>query len=326
MKKTLFSGVKPTGRLTLGNYIGAIGNWQVMQQEFNSIFCVADLHSLTVEIDPKELNDNSYGVLAAYLACGLDPEKSTIYFQSQLPAHTELCWLLNCVATFGETSRMVAFKEKAAHKDSVSVGLFDYPILMAADILLFDSEVVPIGEDQRQHLELARTLANRFNSKYGKTFVVPEGRYQTIGAKIQNLQNPASKMSKSDDDTSGNIMLEDSPETIRKEIKRAVTDSGDTIVASKDKPGITNLLNIYCALSHMSIKEAEAHFAGKSYGQLKSELADLVVDTLKPVQDRMAQLLSNRAELDEIVRKGAEKVRIQAERKVREVKTKMGLI
>lgn len=325
-KKILYSGAKPTGRLTLGNYIGAVGKWGKMQEDYNSIFCVADLHSLTVNVDPKELKDNSYAVMANYLACGISPEKSVLYFQSQIPAHCELCWLLNCVATMGEASRMTAYKEKAQNNQSVSVGLFDYPMLMAADILLYNSNIVPIGEDQRQHLELARNLAIRFNNKYGETFVVPEGFYQTVGAKIYNLQDPVHKMSKSDVDDSGNIMLEDEPDIIRQKIKRAVTDSGNEIVAREDKPGVTNLLSIFSSLSGMSIKDAEKHFEGKNYGVLKNEVADIVVETLRPVQEKFNYYMSNKDEIERIAKLGAEKIMAQAESKVKEVKQKMGLV
>lgn len=326
MKDTLFSGAKPTGRLTLGNYIGAVGNWQFMQNEYNSIFCIVDLHSLTVKIEPEVLTGNSYAVMATYLACGLSPEKSTLYFQSQLSAHSELCWLLNCVANMGETSRMTAYKGKAHNKDSVSVGLFDYPILMAADILLFGTKYVPIGEDQRQHLEMARNLAIRFNNKYGETFVVPEGIYPKVGAKIYNLQEPTKKMSKSDSDNSGNILLEDDLDLIRQKIKRAVTDSDNLIKASESKAGVTNLLTIYSALAHISIQEAEKHFEGKNYGALKNEVADIVVDTLRPVQEKMNYYMSHKDEIRKIAEQGADKVRAIADAKVKEVKKKMGLI
>lgn len=326
MKEVLFSGAKPTGRLTLGNYIGAVGNWTAMQDKYNSIFCIADLHSLTVKIEPKELTDNSYAIMSTYLACGLTPEKSTLYYQSQLSAHTELCWLLNCVASMGETSRMTAYKEKAHNKNSVSVALFDYPILMAADILLFGTKYVPIGEDQRQHLELARDLAIRFNNKYGETFVVPEGIYPKVGAKICNLQNPTKKMSKSDEDTSGSILIEDDLDLIRQKIKRAVTDSDNQIKASEEKTGVTNLLTIYSALSKITIKEAEKHFEGKNYGALKNEVADIVVATLKPVQEKFNYYMNHKEEIRKIAQQGVEKVRAIADAKVIEVKKKMGLI
>ncbi len=326
MKKIQFSAAKPTGRLTLGNYIGAVNNWISMQEEYNSIFCVADLHSLTVKIEPDELRDNSFAVMANYLAVGLDPKKCVLYYQSQLPAHPELCWEMNCITSMGEASRMTAYKEKAQKNQNVSVGLFDYPMLMAADILLFDTDYVAIGEDQRQHLELARDLAIRFNNKYGNTFVVPEGIYPKVGAKIYNLQNPIRKMSKSDDDNSGNILLEDDIDLIRQKIKRAVTDSGSEIVAREDKPGVTNLLNIFSVLSKMSIKEAEKYFDGKNYGCLKNEVAELVIETLKPVQQKFKYYMSHKEEIIDIAKEGVEKVREQAENKVKLVKEKMGLI
>lgn len=326
MKKTLFSAAKPTGRLTLGNYLGAVENWVQMQDDYNSIFCVADLHSLTVPIEPSVLNDNSNAVFANYLACGLNPDKCVIYFQSHLKAHTEMGWLLNCLTHFGEANRMVAFKEKMQQKKEVLVGLFDYPILMAADILIHDAEVVPIGEDQRQHLELARTLAQRFNNKYGETFKIPTGLYPKIGAKIYDLQNPTKKMSKSDEDTSGTILLEDNPDVIVAKIKRAVTDSDTRIIASEDKPGVTNLLTIYSKLTNKTIKEAEQHFEGANYGKLKAETAEAVVETLKSVQDKFNYYMTHKDEMYAIAKQGVEKVAKYATNKVDVVKEKMGLI
>ncbi len=327
MKDRLYTAAKPTGRLTLGNYIGAVDNWLQMQEKYDSIFCVADLHSLTVEIDPKELKDNSYAVLANYLACGLDPNKCTLYYQSQIPAHTELCWLLDCVASMGEANRMTAYKEKAQEKKNVSVGLFNYPMLMAADILLYDAKYVPIGEDQRQHLELARNLAIRFNNKYGETFVVPTGVYQKVGAKVYNLQNPTKKMSKSDFDNSGNILLEDPIDVIKQKIKRAVTDSDSKIVYDpENKPGVSNLLSIYSVLTKKSMKECEKFFEGQNYGALKKEVTDAVVSTIEPIQQKFNYYMNNRDELEKIAKIGAEKIRKIAEEKVKLVKEKMGLI
>ncbi len=326
MKEKMFSAVKPTGRLTLGNYIGTMKNWAKMQEDYDCIFCVADLHSLTVHIDPEELRQNSYALMAVYLACGLSPDKGPLYYQSQIPAHSELCWLLNCVANVGETNRMTAYKEKAHNKDGVSVGLFDYPILMAADILLFDTKYVPIGEDQRQHMEMARNLAIRFNNKYGETFVLPEGVYQKTGSKITNLQNPTKKMSKSDCDDSGNILLEDDLDIVRQKIKRAVTDSGSEIKVAKDKPGVTNLLSIYSSLSGLTLQECEKHFAGKNYGALKNEVADIVVNTLQPFQEKFRYYLERPTEIEKIATRGAEQLRERANKKVLEVKRKMGLI
>jgi len=326
VKKTMFSGAKPTGRLTLGNYIGAVKNWKEMQEEYNAIFSIVDLHSLTVDIAPEVLKDNSYAALANFMACGLDPKKSAIYMQSHIDCHAALGWLLNCITWFGEAQRMTQFKEKKLKGTNVSVGLFDYPVLMAADIMLFDADVVPIGEDQRQHLELARTLATRFNNKYGKTFVVPEGYYPKIGAKVCDLQNPTKKMSKSDEDTSGIILLEDSPEVIRSKVKRAVTDSDSRIVFAKDKPGISNLLTIYSALTGNSIKASEAHFVGKGYGDLKREVAEVVIETLAKPQQEFKRLMSDKGELDRIAKTGADRLRCQAEAKLKQARDKMGLI
>jgi len=327
MKKNLFTAAKPTGRLTLGNYIGAVDNWKKMQEENNSIFCVADLHSLTVNIDPQELRSNSYAVMANYLACGLDPKKAVLYYQSQIPAHTELCWLMDCMTSMGEASRMTAYKEKASNKNMVSVGLFNYPMLMAADILLYDTDLVPIGEDQRQHLELARNLAIRFNNKYGETFVVPQGVYQKVGAKIYNLQNPTKKMSKSDFDNSGNILLEDSIDLIKQKIKRAVTDSESEIrFDPQNKPGVSNLMSIYSVLTKKDMKEVEKFFEGKNYGALKGEVTDVVVETLAPVQEKFNYYMANTDEIIKIAQNGAERIREKAENKIKLVKQKMGLI
>ena len=327
MKDKLYTAAKPTGRLTLGNYIGAVDNWLMMQDKYDSIFCVADLHSLTVDIDPKELKDNSYAVMANYLACGLDPKKCTLYYQSQIPAHPELCWLLDCITSMGEASRMTAYKEKAQNKNKVSVGLFNYPMLMAADILLYDAKYVPIGEDQRQHLELARNLAIRFNNKYGETFVVPTGVYQKVGAKIYNLQNPTKKMSKSDFDNSGNILLEDPIDVIKQKIKRAVTDSDTKIVFDQEnKPGVSNLLSIYSVLAKKSMKDCEKFFEGKNYGALKKEVTDVVVSTIEPIQQKFNYYMKNRQEIEKVAKNGAEKIQKIAEEKVKLVKEKMGLI
>ncbi len=327
MKDKLYTAAKPTGRLTLGNYVGAVDNWLKMQEEYDSIFCVADLHSLTVLVDPKELKDNSYAVMANYLACGLDPKKCTLYFQSQIPAHPELCWLLDCITSMGEASRMTAYKEKAQNKNNVSVGLFNYPMLMAADILLYDAKYVPIGEDQRQHLELARNLAIRFNNKYGETFVVPQGVYQKVGAKIYNLQNPLKKMSKSDFDNSGNILLEDSLDEIKKKIKRAVTDSDSKIIYDpENKPGVSNLLSIYSVLTKQNMKSCEAFFEGKNYGALKNEVTNAVISVIEPIQEKFKFYMNNKDEIENIAKEGAEKIRAQAEKKVKLVKEKMGLL
>ncbi len=327
MKERLYTAAKPTGRLTLGNYVGAVDNWLKMQEEYDSIFCVADLHSLTVNIDPKELRDNSYAVMANYLACGLDPNKCTLYYQSQVPAHTALCWLLDCVTSMGEASRMTAYKEKAQSNKNVSVGLFNYPMLMAADILLYDAKYVPIGEDQRQHLELARNLAIRFNNKYGETFVVPQGVYQKVGAKIYNLQNPTKKMSKSDFDNSGNILLEDPIDVIKQKIKRAVTDSDSKIIYDpENKPGVSNLLSIYSVLAKKSMKECEAFFDGKNYGALKNEVSDIVIATIEPIQQKFMYYMNNKDEIEKIATQGAERIEAEADKKVKLVKERMGLI
>lgn len=325
-KQILYSATKPTGKLTLGNYIGAIKSWREMQENNDCLFCVADLHSLTIDIDRKELNDNTYSQLATFLAFGLDPKKSIIYVQSQVHEHAELGWIMNCTTYFGEASRMTQFKDAKAKNKNITVGLFVYPMLMAADILLYNTAVVPVGIDQMQHVEIARDIAERFNSKYGETFVVPKGVIPKSGAKIMGLLDPAKKMAKSGDNDNDVIYIEDDDDTIRRKFKRAVTDSENCIKYSETKPGVSNLLTIYSAMKNISIEEAEKHFEGCGYGELKTQTAEAVIEVLTPVRNKLQELKQNRAYLDEVARDGARRASELARRKLQNVYKKVGLV
>lgn len=325
-KQILYSATKPTGKLTLGNYIGAIKSWREMQENNNCLFCVADLHSLTIDIDKKELNDNTYSQLATFLAFGLDPKKSIIYVQSHVHEHAELGWIMNCTTYFGEASRMTQFKDAKAKNKNITVGLFVYPMLMAADILLYDTAVVPVGIDQMQHVEIARDIAERFNSKYGNTFVVPKGVVPKSGAKIMGLLDPTKKMAKSGDNDNDVIYIEDDDDTIRRKFKRAVTDSENSIKFSETKPGVSNLLTIYSAMKNITIEEAEQHFVGCGYGELKTQTAEAVIEVLTPVRNKLQELKQNRAYLDEVAREGARRASELARRKLEKVYKKVGLV
>lgn len=325
-KEILYSATKPTGKLTLGNYIGAIKNWKEMQDKYNSIFCVADLHSLTINIDKQELKDNIYAQIATFLAFGLDPEKSIIYCQSQVPEHAELGWIMNCLTYFGEASRMTQFKDAKVKNKNISVGLFTYPMLMAADILLYDTNVVPVGVDQMQHVEICRDIANRFNTKYGETFVIPRGIVPKTGAKIMGLQDPTKKMAKSGDNDNDVIFIEDDDETIMRKFKRAVTDSLNRIKYCDEQPGVSNLLTIYSSMKNISIEKAEEHFANKGYGDLKLETANAVIEVLNPVRKKMLELKQNKKYLEEVMKVGAEKASRLARRKLEKVYKKVGLV
>lgn len=325
-KKVLYSATKPTGKLTLGNYIGAIKSWKEMQENNDCLFCVADLHSLTIDMDRNELNENIYAQLATFIAFGLDPEKSTIYVQSHVSEHAELGWIMNCMTYFGEASRMTQFKDAKAKNKNITVGLFAYPMLMAADILLYDAAVVPVGVDQMQHIEIARDIAMRFNSKYGETFVVPKGVVSKSGAKIMGLLDPTKKMAKSGDNDNDVIYIEDDDDTIRKKFKRAVTDSENNICFSESKPGVSNLLVIYSAMKGISVEEAEAHFKGCGYGELKTQTAEAVIDVLTPVREKLKSLKADKEYLLSVAKKGAEKAREIARKKLKEVYEKAGLI
>ncbi len=326
-RQRVFSGIQPSGRSHLGTYLGALKNWVSVQDDHDCLFCIVDLHALTVPQDPKVLRANVREMAALYVAVGLDPEKSVIFRQSRVSEHTELAWLLNCVARVGELSRMTQFKDKAQKggADSASVGLYDYPVLQAADVLLYNAHLVPVGEDQRQHLELMRTLARRFNGLYGETFVVPEPMILDVGARVMALDDPTSKMSKSAPTPAGYVELLDEPDVVRRKIRRAKTDSGSEVVSSPEKPAITNLLNIYAGLAGRPVPDIEADYEGKGYGDFKKDLGEVVVEALSPIRERALELLDDPKELDDLLESGAERARDVAHATLRDAWTRMGL-
>ncbi len=323
----VFSGIQPSGNLHLGNYLGALKNWVSIQDDYENYFCIVDLHALTVPQDPKVLRQKVRELAAIYVACGIDPEKSVIFRQSRVSEHTELAWLLDCVAKVGELSRMTQFKDKARKggAEAASVGLYVYPVLQAADVLLYNAHLVPVGEDQRQHLELMRTLARRFNGLYGETFVVPEVFIPPVGARVMALDEPTAKMSKSAPAPGSYIAILDEPDAIRRKIRRAKTDSGTEVVASPEKPAIANLLGIYAAITGSAVEEIERRYEGKGYGDFKKDLAEVVVEGLSPIRDRALELLDDPRELDEILETGAEKARAVARPNLESAWTRMGL-
>lgn len=325
-KKRIFSGIQPSGNLHLGNYLGAIQNWVKMQDEFESIFCVVDLHAITVPQDPEELRRKTIEVAKIYLASGIDPQKSSIFVQSHMPEHSELAWILNTITKMPELDKMTQFKDKAKKEgqESASVGLFDYPVLMAADILLYNTEVVPVGEDQLQHIELARDLAKRFNQKFGDTFIIPQHFIKKEGMRIMGLDDPSKKMSKSASSEYNYIALTDDEESVRRKIKKAVTDSGSEIVYRDDKPALQNLINIYSLLSGKEAADIEKMYAGKGYGDFKNDLADIVVNFLKPLQEKIAAISDE--EVTKILKAGADKIRPIAQQKLTETKQKVGFV
>jgi tryptophanyl-tRNA synthetase len=325
-RKILLSGIQPTNRLTIGNYIGAIKNWVRLQNEYDCYFIAVDLHSITVRQDSKELRDNTWFAIATYIASGIDPAKSVLFVQSHVRQHAELAWALNCFTYMGELSRMTQFKDKSARAGSnIPVGLFTYPALMAADILLYDTDLVPVGADQKQHIELTRDVAIRMNGIYGAdTFKVPKPYIAEIGARIMDLQDPTSKMSKSASSEFGAVYLSDSPKEIEKKIKRATTDSGTSIEFSDEKPGVKNLICIQSVISGKTPDEIVAGYQGKMYGHLKLDTAEMVIAELKPVQERTAQLLNDKGELLRILKEGAERASERAERKLRLVFDRIG--
>lgn len=323
--KRIFSGVQPSGNLHIGNYLGAIKNWVKLQDEYDSIFCVVDLHAITAPQDPKKLLKKTIEVAKIYLAAGIDPQKSSIFIQSHVPEHAELAWILNTITKISEMERMTQFKDKAGkNTEGVGMGLFDYPVLMAADILLYDTQVVPVGEDQLQHIELTRTLANRFNKKFSETFVVPEPFITKEGMRIMGLDDPTKKMSKSAASEYNYIALTDDAETVRKKIKKAVTDSGTEIKYADDKPALKNLINIYSLLNNKQPQEIEKMYTGKGYADFKADLAEIIIKFLEPFQERMSKLSDKK--VLEILRQGADKVRPLAKAKLEEVKKKIGLV
>lgn len=325
-RKVIFSGIQPTGNITLGNYIGALRNWKLLENDYDCLYSVVDLHSITVRQDPAQLRRHCLEVASILLALGLDPEKSIIYCQSHVPAHCQLAWVLNCFTYMGELSRMTQFKDKSAkHADNINAGLFDYPVLMAADILLYQADLVPVGVDQKQHLELARDIAIRFNNLYSPTFTVPEGYIPKMGAKIMSLQDPASKMSKSDPEETY-IAILDEPDVIRRKLRRAVTDSlGQIHYDPENQPGVSNLLTIYSVLKNVSIEQAERDFEGKGYGDLKNGVADVVVDALSPLQAEYRRILADKAYLEKVLSGGAERAARIAQRTLDKVYRKVGL-
>ena len=327
-KKTIFSGVQPSGNLTLGNYLGALRNFCRLQDEYNCYYCVVDMHTLTVRQNPEELRERSYALLALYLACGLDPDKNVLFLQSHVHSHAELSWVLGCYTYMGELSRMTQFKDKSQrHADNINAGLFTYPVLMAADILLYKSDLVPIGADQKQHLELAPNIAERFNSVYGDTFVVPEPFIPGNGARIMSLQEPDKKMSKSDTNVNNFVLITDPRDVIIKKFKKAVTDSGAEIrYDENEKPGISNLINIYASVKDVTRQDVEKEFEGGRYGDFKKAVGEAVADTLAPIQERYGEFISDKTYLESILKKNAEKASEKAESTVREVYEKVGFI
>lgn len=325
MKKRIFSGAQPTGSLHIGNYLGALKNWVALQDEYESFFCIVNLHAVTLPQKPEILKQKTLDLARIYLAAGINPEKSTVFVQSDVSEHAELAWILSCVARMGELERMTQFKDKSkGNRERSGVGLFEYPILMAADILLYQSDLVPVGQDQKQHLELTRDLATRFNRDFGETFIVPEPFIPPVGAKIQSLQEPTKKMSKSDAQENGAIFLLDDADTILKKFKKAVTDSGTEITFDDARPAIKNLLTIYQLITGKTAEDAQANFAGKGYGQFKTETAEAVIEFLKPFQERVKNYTNE--DLKAILKTGAEKARAIARETLRDAYAKMGIV
>ncbi len=327
-KNVLFSGMQPSGKPTLGNYLGAFKNWGTLQEEYNCIYCIADLHAITVRQEPSMLRKYTKELFALYLAAGLDNTKNIIYIQSNVSAHSELAWILNCYTYMGELSRMTQFKDKSQKQGkNIPTGLFNYPVLQAADILLYQTAVVPVGEDQRQHLELSRDIAIRFNNIYGDIFKIPEIYIPKAGAKIMGLQNPTKKMSKSDTDNENNVIyLLDDLKVIANKIKRSVTDSDNQIIYSDEKPGIKNLLNIYCAITNKEIKQAEKDFSGFGYGAFKEAVAEVVIEEIRPIQENFKRILADREFIEEAIKDGAKKAEYIANKTLKKVKKKVGFI
>lgn len=324
--KRVFSGIQPSGDLQLGNYLGAVRRWVVEQDEKENIFCIVDLHAITVPQDPEQLRKNIREHAAMYFACGIDPAKSTLFVQSDVKAHAELGWILNCFTPTGWLNRMTQFKDKAGGKEeSVSAGLYDYPVLMAADILLYETDEVPVGEDQKQHVELTRDIAQRFNGIYGGVFKLPEPKISQIAARIMSLDDPTKKMSKSNPSANSRINLLDEPELIRSKIMKATTDSEGIVKFDESRPGVYNLLEIYENLTGKSREEIEKHFAGKGYGDFKKEVAEVVVAALEPIQKKYHELMENPETIEKMLQEGAAKVRPIAEKTLNEVKNKVGL-
>lgn len=329
-KKVMLSGIQPSGDLTLGSYLGAIKNWSARADEFDCYYFMADLHSITVRQNPADLRRRTLEQLAQYIACGLDPEKNTLFVQSHVPAHTQLGWVLDCYTMFGELSRMTQFKDKSAkNADNINAGLFTYPALMAADILLYQPDYVPVGDDQKQHVELCRDVATRFNNVYGDVFKIPEPYIPKVGARIMSLSTPTSKMSKSDKDPNGCVYLREQPEVIARKFKKAVTDSDTEYCVRFDpaeKPGVSNLMSIYSACTGKSMDAIEAEFDGKGYGAFKPAVGEAVIETLRPVREESDRLLKDKAYLEQVYREGAEKASYIANKTLRKVYKKVGFL
>ena len=324
-KKIIFSATQPSGRITLGNYLGALRNWVALQDDYNAIYCVADEHAITVRQDPAALRRQSLELYAQFIACGLDPEKSIIFIQSHVPQHAELAWVLNCYTMFGELSRMTQFKDKSAsHADNVNAGLFTYPSLMAADILLYQADLVPVGEDQRQHVEITRNIAQRFNGIYGDVFTMPEAYIPKVAARVMSLSEPEKKMSKSSPNENSFVLVMDKLEAIMRKFKRAITDSEGGIYRSPEKPGVTNLIEIYSAVTGMTPEAVENEFNGKGYGVFKPAVGEAVVEALRPIREETERLLGDKGYLETLYRQGAEKAAALANRTLRKVHKKVG--
>ena len=326
-KKVIFSGIQPSGDLTLGNYLGAIKNWVKLQEEYECYFCVVDLHAITVKQEPKDLRKKTLEVLAIYIASGIDPEKNTMFIQSHVPAHSEASWLLTCSTYMGELSRMTQYKEKSKKNgESIGVGLFNYPVLMAADILLYQTDLVPVGKDQLQHLELSRDIGERFNKTYSDTFVIPEPYIAKLGAKIMDLQEPSKKMSKSEENANGTILIMDPPDVIRKKVNRAVTDSLGEVKYNDEQLGVKNLMTILMTITGVSTKEIEEKYEGLGYAQFKKDVAEAIVAELEPIQIKIKEYIGNKAYLEEIYKKGSEKANYVANKTLRKMQKKIGFI
>ena len=325
-KKRIFSGIQPSGELTLGSYMGAIKNWVQLQEEYDCLYCIVDMHAITVRQNPADLRRRTLNQLAQYIACGLDPKKSIMFVQSHVPQHAQLAWVLNCYTMFGELSRMTQFKDKSAkHADNVTAGLFDYPVLMAADILVYNADLVPVGEDQKQHVELTRDIAQRFNSVYSETFTLPEPYIPKDGARIMSLLTPEGKMSKSEPD--GCVFIMDKPEDIMRKFKRAVTDSETSVrFDPAAKPGVSNLIQIYSVVSGKSIEETEAEFAGKGYGEFKPAVGEAVVEKFRPIREEAERLMADKAYLESICKEGAEHASYLADKTLQKVYRKVGFV
>ncbi len=326
-KKTIFSGIQPSGKITLGNYLGAISNWVELQEEYNNYYCIVDMHAITVPQVPKDLRENTLLLLSQYLAAGIDPQKSTIFIQSHVPQHVELAWVLQTMTYMGELGRMTQYKDKSAKGgENLNSALFTYPVLMASDILLYSTDLVPVGEDQKQHLELARDVAQRFNNRYSETFKIPEVYIPKVGARVMSLQEPTKKMSKSDENENGYISLMDSNDVILKKVKRAVTDSVGVVNYSDEQPGIKNLLEICSKFENTSPQELALRYEGKGYGDFKADAAEIIAEGIRPVRDKANEYLADKAYLEEVYSLGAQKAEAVAAKMVSKVYKKIGFI